>query len=309
MKQMENDKIVDLGDDGGDDANSTPKKIIIPTSRVREGLTDEEQRDPNAIMVSITDPSPLVILFGAGASGKTMTLIRLTQWLRKNNYKVEPDRNFRPSNSSYYKQKCDEFDALVSSQYAAPRNTVYDFMLVKVMDQYGQPICQILEAPGEHYYDTDHPNEPFPAYINKITQVDNPRTWMFVVEIDWKDAQDRQNYAQKIMNMQNQMSHNDRVIFTFHKADKQKALFSGGVANEKQYFKNVANQYPGIFSRYKNENPITKHFREYNFDYVIFSAGLFSPTVDGGLTYTPSNDEYPQKLWKSILKTVRGGVF
>lgn len=279
-----------------------------PPQSTRESLTEEEQRDPNAISVSITDPSPLIILFGAGASGKTMTLIRLTRWLRENNYKVEPDRNFRPSNSAYYKKMCDDFDAMISSQYAAGRNTGLDFMLVKVMDQYGKPICQILEAMGEHYFDDEYPNEPFPAYINAIAQVNNPRTWMFIVELDWKDASDRQNYAQKIINMQNQMPYQDKVIFTCHKADMQAALFNRGIPNEKQFFKNIANQYPGIFSRYRNNNPITRLGKEYNFDFIVFSAGAFNKSTQG-TTYTPSNERYPKKLWGAILKTVKGGLF
>ena len=38
--------------------------------------------------------SPLVVLFGPAASGKTMTLIRLTRFLIEKGYYVVPDRLF-----------------------------------------------------------------------------------------------------------------------------------------------------------------------------------------------------------------------
>lgn len=274
---------------------------------INSGLTDEEERDPNKIQVVISDPAPIIIMFGARSSGKTMTLVRLTRWLKANGYQVEPDRNFRPSNSKFYQQMCDSFDENVNSNYAAGRNQILNFMLVKVMNQYGEPICQILEAPGEHYFDDKFPNKEFPLYINNITTVDNPKTWMFIVESNWRDKSDRVNYADKIIKMQSLIEPSDRVIFTCHKADKHRALFYKGMPNEKQFFKNIYNEYPGIFSKYENSNPITRLWRKYNFDFVVFSAGTFNETMDGGLSYNQSKDRYPAMLWKAILRTVRGG--
>jgi len=277
------------------------------TPSFTSSLTVEEEQDPNKINVVISDTSPIIILFGARSSGKTMTLIRLTRWLKKHGYKVEPDRNFRPSNSIRYKQMCDGFDEAINNDYTAGRTQALDFMLVKVMNKYGEPICQILEAHGEHYFDDMHPNQPFPRYINTICTIDNPKTWMFIVERDWLDEQDRRNYANKIIKMQSQIEGRDRVIFTCHKADLHPALFSAGQPNREQFFRDIKNQYQGIFSKYENQNPITKLWRKYNFDFVIFSAGLFNDTADGGQSYTQSNDRYPAELWQSILKTVKGG--
>lgn len=271
------------------------------------GLPSDEENDPNKINVVIADPSPVVILFGAGGSGKTMTLIRLTRFLKTQGYRIEPDRTFRPANSNHYKQMCDTFNETVNSDYAADRTRVVSFMLIKVMNKYGEPICQILEAPGEHYFSKEEePNKQFPRYINAICTIDNPKTWVFIVESNWQDHQDRLNYANKIIEMQSQIEPKDRVIFTCHKADLHQSLFNAGRPNKEQFFKNIKNQYPGIFSKYMNNNPLTKHFRPYNFDFVIFSAGLFNKTIDGSNTYVQSNDRYPAELWKSILKTVKG---
>jgi hypothetical protein len=289
-----------------DSSNATPSTATVTPSS-GSNLTVEEEQDPNNIKVIISDPSPVIILFGAAASGKTMTLIRLTRWLKKNGYKVEPDRTFRPSNSSRYKEMCDTFDEVVNRDYAVGSTGILNFMLIKVMNRHGEPICQILEAPGEHYFDHQFPIRPFPYYINTICTINNPKTWMFIVELDWKDFQDRLNYADKIIKMQSQIEPNDRIIFTCHKADRHPALISAGQPNREQFFKNIKNQYQGIFSKYMNQNPITKLWRKYNFDFVIFSAGLFNETNDGAQAYTQSNDRYPAELWQSILKTVKGG--
>lgn len=257
--------------------------------------------------VVIADPSPVVILFGSGNSGKTMTLIRLTRYLIKQGYKVTPERTFRDARDPHYRKMCDNFTSLVNSNKAPGRNQVIDFMLVKIMDKSGRPICQLLEAPGEHYFDPKAPRRPFPTYIDIISQSNNRRTWLFIVEKDWENQEDRNNFAHKITELQQQyVLTSDKVIFTCHKADKHGQYISGGEYNESLFFKDIKNQYPNIFSRYENSNPITRFWRKYNFDFVVFSAGVFPDDGEGGKKYVPSKDHNPAKLWKAILKTVRG---
>jgi hypothetical protein len=274
------------------------------------GLTEEEEKDPNRIQVAITDPAPVIILFGARTSGKTMTLIRLTRYLRQNGFKVEPDRIFRPSSSTHYQRMCDEFDATIGGNDIANEGTsTISFMLVKVMNANGEPICQILEAPGEHYFDADYPDRPFPNYINEICSINNLKTWVFIVEKDWKDSGTRNKYAQKIIKLNSIIDSKDKIIFTCHKVDKHPALFNNGQPNVKQFFKEIKNQYPGIFENYQNLNPITRFFRTYRFDFVPFSAGIFNQTNDGGQTFNQGKDRYPASLWAAIQKSVRGGWF
>jgi len=258
--------------------------------------------------VTIADPSPVIILFGSGASGKTMTLIRLTKYLIQQGYKVQPERTFRDARDKHYQDMCNNFTSIVNNTKAPGRNQVIDFMLVKVMDKWGRPICQLLEAPGEHYFDKDAPKRPFPAYINTISQSNNRRTWVFIVEKDWENQGDRNNFAQKICDLQQQyVLSRDKVIFTCHKADLHGQYMAGGRYNVPLFFNDIQNQYPGIFSRYLNTNPITRLWRKHNFDFVVFSAGSFSDDGEGGLNYVPSNPVNPALLWKSILKTVKGG--
>ena len=84
------------------------------------GLSLEELNDANKIKVTIADyKTPLVILFGAPACGKTMTLIRLTRYLQSKGYTVQPETSFRPAYDKNYKEMCENFDTMINSEDAA----------------------------------------------------------------------------------------------------------------------------------------------------------------------------------------------
>ncbi|MBK7094452.1 MAG: hypothetical protein IPH57_05100 [Saprospiraceae bacterium] len=305
-----------LNDDKGQSVEVDNKDEVLlgNIDQPKEKTSSEEEslEFPNSIEVVIADPSPVIILFGARTSGKTMTLIRLTRYLRKHGYQVEPDRIFRPSKSKHYQKMCDEFNKNVNSNDISENGTpVINFMLVKVMNRFGEPVCQILEAPGEHYFDESKPNMPFPRYINEILNIDNQKTWVFIVEKGWKDVEVRNNYANKIIEMEHLINTKDRIIFTCHKADLHTALMSQGNPNIKQFFVDIKNQYEGIFDKYINKTPILNWFKKYNFNFVVFSAGKFNKLEEGrtGFTYNQGNDKYPTALWNAILKTINGSWF
>ena len=239
-----------------------------------KGLSEAEIQNPDAIIVTVSDPkTPVIVLFGARTSGKTMTLIRLTKYLEGMGYNVVPDPIFRPDRDTHYQRMCNEFGTLAHSDYAAVGNDVMSFMLVKVISPSGRTLCQILEAPGEHYFDADIPDRTFPAYIEKI--------------------------CRSIPNRPK-----DKIIFTCHKVDRSAHFRPDGRPDVPQIFQNIKNQYPHIFDRYANRNPITRWFWPYNFDFVTFSAGTFNPTGDGRQVYTPGEDFYPEQLWNVIKKNI-----
>lgn len=272
-----------------------------------KGLSDTEIKNPDAIIVTVSDPStPVVVLFGARTSGKTMTLIRLTKYLEGMGYNVVPDPIFRPDADTHYQRMCNEFGTLAHSDYAAVGNDVMSFMLVKVISPSGRTLCQILEAPGEHYFDSDIPDRKFPAYIENISKtIKNRKTWMFIVEENWGGSQKvRDLYAKKIQDMQRRIKPSDKIIFTCHKVDKSAHFGPDGRPNVSVIFRNIKNQYPGIFDKYVNRNPITRWFAPYKFSFVTFSAGAFNATGDGRQVYTPGEDFYPQKLWEAIKKNI-----
>ena len=91
------------------------------------------------------------------------------------------------------------------------------------------------------------------------------------------------------------------------RSDLQNHLFlSNGKPNKRQLFESIEEQYKGIFTPYKNLNPITRWFMKYTFQFVPFSTGTFNKVASGQQVYTPGEDMDPRELWKAILKTVKG---
>lgn len=270
------------------------------------GLSHEEETDPNKINVTIADTkAPLVILFGPRACGKTMTVIRLTRYLNKQGYIVSPVRSFRPNYDEHYQRICNEFDSLVTNTEAADSTQLISFMLLEVM-QDGRRVCQILEAPGEYYFDTKTPNAPFPNYINTITNSNIRKVWTVMMEPDWEDERDRMNYAKRISSLAQRLRPTDHVIFLFNKIDKTNFVRGLGKVNEQSAMKELGYLYPGVFMPFRNQNPITSWLNPYRFDFVPFQTGNYTKTADNRLTYQQGPDEYPARLWKTILKQIRG---
>ena len=145
----------------GDELESTDSKFsnennTITVNQIETSRTDsyngEELTDPNTIVVTIADDrTPLVLLVGPPSCGKTMTLIRLARYLRTiSGYTIQPVTSFRPAHDKNYERMCAQFDAMISNDYAADSTSQINFMLVKILYK-GKALCQILEAPGEHY--------------------------------------------------------------------------------------------------------------------------------------------------------------
>lgn len=314
-KNKKFDNIVDNSTKAG---GSTPSLKENPTTNDYEKLleeelnpkpkhqiyTKEEQKDVNNITVTIPDTqTPIVVLFGAPSSGKTMSLLRMIRYLEQNNYQVFPEELFRPHTDTVYSEVCSTLKDKVYSTYAPGGTDQIRFMLAKVLDSMGRPICQILEAPGEHYFNGSA-NLNFPTYINAIRTSPNKKVWVFFVEQDWGDNQTERNmYAQKICSMQGLISPRDRVVFLINKVDKHRHQFKrNGEPNKKIFLTNIQQQYPAIFTRYQNEGLGKLLFGAYNFKFVCFTSGVFNKTLDDPPkeVWTLENDWYCKEFWNAI---------
>ena len=220
---------------------------------------------------------------------------------------MSPIPTFRPARDEHYKRMCTQFNEMVTSDKAAESTQQISFMLLKVLKN-GRPKCQILEAPGEHYFDPNDKsaNKNFPKYINNIMNNKNRKIWLFIVEPDWKDAADRSNYVERIKQVRKKMRPIDKAIFLFNKIDTTDFVISRGKTNTKEAIKFVGDQYCGIFKPFENQNPITRFFSRYNCSFIPFSTGDYNTTTAGGKSFEPGPDEYPRDLWSAILKYVNG---
>lgn len=291
----------------------TPSAVVESTSGVKSvqmknkirGLSSAELDNPNSIGVVVSDPdSPLVVLFGPPACGKTMTLVRLARFLRSEGYTVAPIRTFRPISDVNYVSICDGFDEMINSDNAAESTRHISFMLVEVIKN-GRRLCQILEAPGEFYFNPQEPSAAFPNYVNTIINSSNRKIWTIMVEPDWLDDVDRRNYANKVRSLKANMRLKDRVVFVFNKIDKTNYVRSVGNINVSESVKAVQNLYPNIFIPFMNEHPITKLWKPYLCDFVPFQTGTYTPAFKG-ITYQEGAVEYCVRLWRILMKRIAG---
>lgn len=269
------------------------------------GLSAAEMNDPNSIRVTVSDPkAPLVILFGPPACGKTMTLVRLTRFLQSEGYTVAPIRTFRPTTDTNYAEICEKFDETMNSDNAADSTNRISFMLVEIIEN-GRRLCQILEAPGEYYFNPKKPNAGFPNYVNTIIASSNRKVWTIMVEPDWMDHTDRLNYVTKINRLKQSMRSKDSTIFVFNKIDLTNFVRGVGEINKGAAINEVKNLYPNIFVPFMNQNPLTKWVKEYNCEFVPFQTGYYTPALNG-FTYQEGPREYCVKLWNTIKDSIRG---
>lgn len=270
-----------------------------------ETYSDTEITNVNAIITNITDTrTPIAIFFGPASSGKTMALLRMIRYFSNNlGYTVIPDRVFRPAHDRHFKRMCDGLITMANSDFAPAPNDDISFMLVNVYDEGGSPVMQILEAPGEHYFNPSIPDAPFPAYIEQIIQsVPNRKIWCYFAEQDWKDQSDRNNYAIKISKMQALTPH-DKVLFLFNKCDKHMHQYDqNGSPRTNLYLRKAEQQYPGIFNRYRNTGIAKFLFGPYRFTPVCFSSGTFTDAGNNRQRWTVGNERYCAKLWEAMRK-------
>lgn len=288
-----------------------PQNIKNEDKLKSESMSSEELNDPNKISVTIADAStPLIILFGSPSCGKTMTLVRLTRYLRSiNGYTIEPITSFRPTHDKNYEEMCSGFNSMINSDDAAASTSRINFMLVKILYQ-GKSVCQILEGPGEYYFDPESPKSDFPRYVHAIINSNNRKIWAIMVEPDKTNkrmgVQARRDYVDKITKLKTRISPRDKILFIFNKIDETPFILFPGKVKFGEVLKETGDLYPNIFTPFKNMNPISRLWKPFNFDLVPFQTGNYTMATDGTLMYQEGHDAYPRNLWNTINKLIRG---
>ncbi len=295
------------------DDDNTTETISTEDNDINNGLSQAEFKDANNIVVTLADKDcPIVVLFGPTSCGKTMALTRLTRYLKQKDYNVAPVKSFRPAQDSHYANMCNDFNNVINSDNAAKGTNLISFMLVDILNTNGKKICQVLEAPGEYYFDKNNPQAQFPTYIQQIIQSQNKKIWAIMVEPDWENESDRKSYVDKISELKRKTKPKDKFLFLYNKVDKSNLVNSSGQCNTAEIFKDVKNMYQGIFSPFENNNPITRFFNKYNCSVLPFSNGTFTNATNGNgrnvQKYIAGDDNYPKKLWDMIIKLMGGKI-
>lgn len=288
-------------------ALSAQAETTTPGSQIA-GLTEEESNDYNLIEITLKDPQvPIVVLFGPPACGKTMTLVRLAQYLHDVlNYTIEPDMKFRPDYDKNYRNTCNEFKTQIGSHKAAQSTSNMSFMLLRVIDPYGNLIAQLLEAPGELYYNPnneDEPNVDFPHPVKVIKSSGHRKIWCYLLEPQWKHYSQAGKYVAKIRKLHSQPKPNDRNVFLYNKVDQSNYVISPGVVNKKSLKSDIEGSYPNVFVSFQSKGIFGTND---NFEIVPFQTGDYTTAANGTTVYSPGPDEYPALLWKVLYKLIKG---
>lgn len=290
-------------------ANASPSvsspSVSSVTDTSQDTTTASDDDDVNDIVVS-DKSSPIIMLFGPRSSGKSMTLVRLARYLRSKGYTIKTDFTFRSDPD--YRKKCDEFEKNLDTRDALPGNAYTDFLLLKVSKQ-GRTICQFLEAPGEHYFDPEKIGaENFPPYMTEIIRtLKNRKIWVFIAEAKWYvNPKTRAAYVGRIRKCKDVLvKPKDRFIILYNKIDQRDELFRNGRIIPKAAERTMREEYDGLADAFKNNNPTTSLWRDCDYSFVPFCTGYYSMSGNK-LKYTPSEDHYPAKLWKRLLKCIKG---
>lgn len=287
------------------DSTSQDPSAASPTG----GEESRPATDPNKIVVHVNDPkAPIILLFGAASSGKTMTLVRLAKYLKLHNYRVYADPNFC-SNAWEYTQNVDRFNDMLNTQEALPGTNRNDFLFVKICDEYGKVICQILEGAGEDYFPMSAGSKSesmsFPPYMNGIFASGNRKIWMFLTEPNWAvDYDCKVNYVNRIKYCKSQhLGHHDKCIILYNKVDKTPYVVGAGRVHTNNAIKGCSDEYPGLMNAFKNRS-VLPWANPYTFKFVPFCTGIY--TEGDTVHYTASHDNYPKMLWDAILSCIKG---
>lgn len=243
---------------------------------------------------------PLVVFFGPRDIGKTVTLLRLCNYVRSR-YEIKPDQNFRTDNA--YAETVRAFEAMLQSMQFAPKATGdINFLLLNVTDD-GTRFCQFLESPGEHFFERTKANDPYPNYMNRILADDYKKIFVFFFEIDmFRSDQDLRNYSDKIARLirDKVSSRRDQVIIVCNKSDIH-PFYRGGAPIKSEYKKAIYNHpsFKGLKEALRNSG-----FRRVPF--VVFSAGAFNDDGTGEKMFAPSADHFPKHLWQRIYESIQG---
>lgn len=275
-------------DDNDTPVSSTPNRV--ETLRLEEIQTN-----------SIT--GPLVVFYGPREIGKTVALWRLVSYV-SGHFNVTPNKIFRKDPN--YSDTVTRFKTALSdaSRIAPDATGNINFLLLDVVNNHSMnSVCQVLEAPGEHFFDSEKPEATYPKYLEDIFAAPYKKVYVFFFAIGmFKDDETMRKYSEKIVDFINtrMITQRDRIIIVCNKCDQQPWI-KDGMPIWAEYQKNLLESPP--LSRLKKT--ITDARFPQGVSFVPFMSGRFQD-IEGSekRLVTPSPDYYPATFWEEIYKSI-----
>lgn len=247
--------------------------------------------------------TPIVVLIGPPAVGKTMTMARLIRYLQENDYTITLDRSFYDDNGIHYDRILDDFQAIVNNGEQAPGTSLGEGFLINVYKK-GNKIIQVLDIAGEEFFMGSFGRNEYSKTIIEVVKIQNVKIPIFFFEPNMGSLDLRESYVQSINRFVWQICRRDeRCILLYNKIDTieaDRSLYQ----SRKFLFDNFREQFPHIMDCFRNQNRLTKVIKPYTASFVPFRTGTYNYKPGYKTLYTPSNSKYPKHLWKTICSII-----
>ena len=303
--------IVNVDEARGEQVLSVEEKKKTPQASNDRNLIDNkndckskiDKHFVGDITINISDiKTPILIPIGPSGIGKTMTLIRLMRFLTEQGYSINPESSFRSIYDLEYRMLCDDFMEMVQGEYAAPRTSISDCILININNK-NKKILQILDYPGDSIMCFG--SKQAPAYLFQIFNSENPIIWLIMTELEWSDLEYRLEYVDIIKEIKKQyFSIKDKIIIVANKIDESNFLEGKAIVNFSKLFNQIQLDYPGLIDLFKNSNPITILWKPYNCSIIPFSSGRYITKDKNSTLFVPSPKEFPLALWRKLNEII-----
>lgn len=154
---------------------------------------------------------------------------------------------------------------------------------------------------GSGYFVAENNNSP--VNLLEILEAPNKKIWLFLLDFGgYLNGSQRKAYVERILEIKKIINPKDKVVFVATKVDQICDFYDkrGRIIKE-NVFNELSCMYPNLVENFKNTKLFISMFRPYNFDFICFSACYHN----GEDMYMPSQNIYPENLWKVILKNIK----
>lgn len=246
---------------------------------------------------------PVVLIIGPESAGKTVLLARLARYLNREShgYDVSANESFIYDPTGKHKRDLEAFDFIMHDTTSRiPRATEGDAYLLLDVRKGDELYCQILEAPGEHYWTKREENQntlkPYQATILKGKQ---PIIFAFLFEHNMlPNKNERDNYDRRVSNLLNHFNadRKDQFIIIYNKIDTaHKLKIAGKKPNEQQAINELKSKFPNLINQIET---ICQNNRRKRY-FTIFSSGEFTENQ-----WVQGEPYYPERLWETLKDSI-----